>query len=589
VILVVCIAVAIEEVVQKAALYCLIIYAGLLLRHGLPLKQPLRQVLHATAATGAVSLAGLCLSAVWTLPVFAWFSHSHTPISALTYAANVPDGVLDYARTIVPFVPANGELVVFTSLLLVPAALLVASARPSVPVRHAVTMGIPVYLWAAIFIAMSLPFAGPLIQTAYSASPLIAGQRWFSRFGFAGMVFLSIGAVGVFQTCESRRLAEVGRKTRVLVGGYFSACAGFALWHGVQHDEALAIYAGTAIGSIALYFLATATGRLALGRLEHMTIKSSVGVLAAISAVTTVAAGLHWARELPRGDKPPVPILQDIVRNDPDPYFRYVRVMPADLWPLEAQQRGLRAFSLYFSREFARSLLYLNPQHDVAELRPHWVHLNDCDGLDPRALDLLGTKYIFCRRAVLPTSDWELIGAEQRQTLFRRRDYDGGIRVYCRWRAIGGELDSRERDPVLEAFSQRVALVSPEDAATVPVADADCPAAGPAIAKIDIVEDRPGRLVLNVAARNGGILVIPDNYAPGWRALVNGKEARALRVYRAYLGARIERGENAITFEFVDNWFWIGLIISLTTLTGLVVYLAFPFAAGRLSIQGAPL
>jgi hypothetical protein len=581
VLLAVCIAVAIEEGAQKAVLHCLVLYAGLLLRQGLPLKQPWRQVLHATAATVAISLVGLCLSAVWMLPLFAWFSHSHTPISALTYAANVPDNVLDYARTIVPFAPAKGELVVFTSLLLFPAALLFASARPAVPVTRAVAIGIPVYLWALIFISMSLPFAGPLIQTAYAAFPPIAGLRWFTRFNFASMMFLSIGAVGMFQSCESRRIAEIGRKTRVLIGSYFSACAGFALWHGVQHDEALAIYAGTAIASFALYFLATATGRLAIGRLEHMTIKSSVAVLAAISAVTTMAAGLHWARELPRRDPHQFTTLQNIVRNDPDAYFRHVRVISSDLWPLEAQKRGLRAFSLYFSNEFARSLLYLNPRHDLVELRPHWVSLADCDGLDPRALDLLGTKYVFCQRAALPTSDWEPVAGEQGQTLFRRRDYDGGIRLYCRWRAVGEELDSPARDAVLEAFSQRVALVSPEDAAAMPVADPDCPAQGQAIAKIDMVEDRPGRMVLNVTARNGGVLVIPDNYAPGWRASINGRTARALRVYRAYLGVGIERGENSITFEFVDDWFWIGLTISLITLTGLMVYSAISFAAGR--------
>jgi len=294
-----------------------------------------------------------------------------------------------------------------------------------------------------------------------------------------------------------------------------------------------------------------------------------------------MAAGLHWAREFPRVDKHQFSILQNIVRNDPDPYFRYVRLNSADLWPLEAEKRALRAFSLYFSNEFANSLLYLSPQHDLGELRPHWVRLADCDGLDPRALDLLGTKYVFCRRAALPTSVWEPVAAGQGQTLFRRRGYDGGIRLYCRWRAVGEELDSLARDAMLEAFSQRVALVSSEDAATMPVADADCPAEGQAIGKIDMVEDRPGRMVLNVTAPTGGILVIPDNYAPGWRASINGNEARALRIYRAYLGARIERGENSITFEFVDNWFWIGLTISLMTLTGLMIYLAISFAAGR--------
>jgi hypothetical protein len=581
VLLVVCVAVMIEEVVQKALLYCLVIYAGLLSRQGLSFKQPFRQVLYATSATLAISLAGLCLSAVWTLPLLAWVSNSHTPISALTYAARIPDSVLDYARAVVPFAPVDEELVSFTSLILLPAALLIGIARLSVPAKRAVVIGVPVYLWALIFISMSLPLAGPLIRTAYGAFPLIAGLRWFAPFGFAGMVFLAIGAVGIFQGCESRRIAEIGWRARVLIGGYFSACAAFALWHGMRHDEVLAICVGAAFGSLAFYFLATASGRVAIKDVEHMTVKSAVGVLTAVSTVATMAAGLHWARELSRGDEREAPLLQSIVRNDPDPYFRYLRVSSTNLWPLEAQKRGFGAFSLYFSREFAHSLLYLNPRHDLAELRPHWVRLADCDGLDLRALDLIGTKYVFCRRAALPAPDWQAVAEEQGQTLFRRRDYDGGIRLYCRWRAVGDGPALIVREAVLESFSQRVALVSAEDAAGMPAADPDCPAGGQAIEKIDLVEDRPGRMVLNVTARNGGILVIPDNYSPGWRVSINGKEARALRVYHTYLGARIERGENAITFEFRDDYFWIGLIVSLMTFTGLMIYLAVSCVTGR--------
>jgi hypothetical protein len=269
--LVVCMAVMIEEVVQKAVLYCLVIYARLLLRQGLPFKQPLRQVLYATAATLAISLAGLCLSAVWTLPLLAWVSNSQTPISALTYAASIPDSVLDYARTVVPFAPADEELVSFTSLILLPAALLIGLARLSVPARRAVVIGVPVYLWALIFISMSLPLAGPLIRTAYAAFPVIAGLRWFAPFGFASMVFLAIGAVGIFHGCESRRIAELGWNVRVLIGGYFAICAAFAFWHGMQHDEFLAICLGAAVGSFALYFLAAASGRVAIKGVEGMT------------------------------------------------------------------------------------------------------------------------------------------------------------------------------------------------------------------------------------------------------------------------------------------------------------------------------
>lgn len=195
VLLVVCVAIAIEEVVQKAVLHCLVIYTGLLLQPDPAWKQPWRKILDATASAAAISLAGLCLSAVWSLPLIAWFSSSHTPISALTYAANIPQSALDYGRMAVPFIPADSELASFTSLILIPALLLLGLARPSASVRRAVMMGIPIYLWALIFVAMSVPFVGPAIQSVYSIFPLIAGMRWFAPLGLIVTMLLTIGAV----------------------------------------------------------------------------------------------------------------------------------------------------------------------------------------------------------------------------------------------------------------------------------------------------------------------------------------------------------------------------------------------------------
>ena len=362
---------------------------------------------------------------------------------------------------------------------------------------------------------------------------------------------------------------------RTLLGVYFALCAGFTVWHGLHFDEPLASRAGVALAVLATYCLLSATtGHLAIQRVEAITIKSVVSVLVVVSTLVTMAAELHWLRQPVYSDnQPEVPKLVSIVRNDPDPYFRFVRVDDTNLWSLEARRRGLRAFSLYFPPSFAYSLIYLNPQHDIKVLRPHWVQLGGCDDFDFRALDLLGVKYVFCGRASLSSPDWKPVAVESGQTSFRRQDYDGGIRLYCRWRAMDEESPLRARDAVLLAFGERIALVSADDAASMPPPASDCPLANQPIGKVELVRDRPDRMVLNVTAEKAGMLVIPDNFSPGWHAWVNGKATNVMKVYHAYLGVRVEPGQNSITLEFRDDYFWIGLAISVMTVAGLALYL----------------
>ena len=72
---------------------------------------------------------------------------------------------------------------------------------------------------------------------------------------------------------------------------------------------------------------------------------------------------------------------------------------------------------------------------------------------------------------------------------------------------------------------------------------------------INLLEDQPGRMLLDVTAEKAGIVVIPDNYASGWRAWINGSEANVLKVYQAYLGVRVGAGRNMIMRCFVTTTF----------------------------------
>jgi Bacterial membrane protein YfhO len=211
-------------------------------------------------------------------------------------------------------------------------------------------------------------------------------------------------------------------------------------------------------------------------------------------------------------------------------------------------------------------------------LRPHWIELVRCEEFDRRALDLLGVKYAFCRdrsNGPVTLSGWERIGSENGQSLFRRLVYDGGVKLFHRWRVAGSEAPLAARDAALDAAAQGIALVDRDPGASSPNPSAIVGEPE----KVEVIEDRPGHMQLQVAAGRSGILMIPDNYDRGWRARVNGTRLKPMRVFHAYLGIPIEPGDSAVALDYDDRFFWIGL--SVSCVTGLAIASCLGLAAIR--------
>jgi hypothetical protein len=156
--------------------------------------------------------------------------------------------------------------------------------------------------------------------------------------------------------------------------------------------------------------------------------------------------------------------------------------------------------------------------------------------------------------------------------LFRNTAYDGGIRIFCKWRT--GELPWR-RDDVLAAFSQGVALIAPAPAHMLPPSPTDCADREPLAGDVAVVEDRPGHMTLQVTSATGGIVFVPDNYDSGWRGTVNGMAASVIQVYGSYLGIPVGEGRTVVSLDYHDDYFWLGVATSLLAAIGLCGYAAF--------------
>ncbi|EDS73154.1 hypothetical protein ANASTE_00874 [Anaerofustis stercorihominis DSM 17244] len=70
-----------------------------------------------------------------------------------------------------------------------------------------------------------------------------------------------------------------------------------------------------------------------------------------------------------------------------------------------------------------------------------------------------------------------------------------------------------------------------------------------------------------------GVLAIP--YSPGWKAYVNGQETEVLRANTAFMGVKLEKGNNSIVFKYTTPGLREGAIISLITILLTLLYVKF--------------
>lgn len=80
-------------------------------------------------------------------------------------------------------------------------------------------------------------------------------------------------------------------------------------------------------------------------------------------------------------------------------------------------------------------------------------------------------------------------------------------------------------------------------------------------------EDSPTRVTLTVTADAPGALTLADQFYPGWRAAVNGRDAPIERVNGIFRQVPIPAGESVVAFVYRPASFQVGLYLMLTALS----------------------
>ena len=89
---------------------------------------------------------------------------------------------------------------------------------------------------------------------------------------------------------------------------------------------------------------------------------------------------------------------------------------------------------------------------------------------------------------------------------------------------------------------------------------------------VEFVSESNNRLQLFVRTKEKGFFVLSDTYFPGWKVFVNGKERKIYRADYNFRAIPLNAGEYEIRFIYDPIAFKVGIMVSLFTLLGIVIY-----------------
>ena len=143
------------------------------------------------------------------------------------------------------------------------------------------------------------------------------------------------------------------------------------------------------------------------------------------------------------------------------------------------------------------------------------------------------------------------------------------------------------QDPRFNAITQRSVAIVDTSSATGASVD---PAAIPAPSAITAQIQRPthSRIVVDLSApaQAGNMLIVSENYYPGWTALVDGKAASTERADYTLIGVPLAAGARKIELEFTSSASATGKLVTLVaTLSALIVLTAGLFLRRRSEVM----
>jgi Bacterial membrane protein YfhO len=403
------------------------------------------------------------------------------------------------------------------------------------------------------------------------------------RRGDARRRRLALAAAGAIFVLPLAYTAVRGRTSFDALGDALHVAWGFA-----DPPDIFDPAAGDVIrGAAALIWVGVAGGALALVALAARAPRRTgllAGAAVALAALDLARAGMGYNPAIERADavQPMTPAIRMLARASP---ARFVSTgdIPQDATPMNFGLFEARGYDLPVEERYDhlwRSQLSPEFPSQVG-IYPQYIPLS-LPRVTPRrlhALSVLGVTHVMQPvsdpplrvpglRLVHPGPDARVYANDDAQpravVVGAQRVVDSGEDAL---RAIAAPGFDLRREAVTERALPGLARAG---------AAGDAPAGTARILPSD-----PDKLVVDAAADRPGLLVVSDNWAPGWTATVDGHRTSVERVDYVFRGVRVGAGRHRVVFAYRPVSWRIGWIVSLLALAGLVATIAVAWRRAR--------
>jgi hypothetical protein len=99
--------------------------------------------------------------------------------------------------------------------------------------------------------------------------------------------------------------------------------------------------------------------------------------------------------------------------------------------------------------------------------------------------------------------------------------------------------------------------------------------------KTTIAGDTRNLVVISTDSEDGGVLVLADNYYPGWRAMIDEQPAELLRANYTMRAVKVPPGRHVVYFEFDPPILKLATYVSLASAAVIGLALVFMFLRDR--------
>jgi len=208
----------------------------------------------------------------------------------------------------------------------------------------------------------------------------------------------------------------------------------------------------------------------------------------------------------------------------------------------------------------------------LIEPQPNLSHVV-FDQYRSRYFDLLNVKYVMTHDSAPPLAGYELLYTAN------------GIALYENTHAIPRAVFVQNSIEVANSDESLAALqASSFDARTTAVVETGGHAMTsfsnsnpqtPGLASATIVEDKRNRVAIETDNDRDGLLVLSDNFYPGWQASVDSKRLEVLRANHTMRAVKVPAGHHMVSFVFAPPTFYASLYasvaIAMMTLVTIIV------------------